>query len=161
MKHVRQKQSCRKFSKDFEMVHRGGGGPFKKKERPCGVLRASCWGRTPRLPVPAPSRAPGRRLPVRGPWALRSVSERAAGRRPETGPSAAAVLAHLRRSHPGALPGQSVRCGLLSAFGGYWQESVEEELCLHPCVRAVIRSFPRSFPLMPERLLKQRGPRSL
>ena len=29
--HVRQKQSCRKFSKDLEMVHRGGGGPFKKK----------------------------------------------------------------------------------------------------------------------------------
>ena len=93
------------------------------------------------------------------PGALRSVSEFFAGRRPET-VLVCGCSSRRTSSAPTPTPSQvkthTVVSFQPSAFTG--RSLLKEETSLQPCVRAIIRSFPHSFLLRPDKLLKQRGP---
>ena len=95
---------------------------------------------------------------LHGPWALRSISEFFAGRHPET--VLTCGCSSRLTSAPTTMPSQVETYAVVSfqpsVFTG--RSPLKEEISLHPCVRAIIRSFPHSFLLSPDKLLKQRGP---
>ena len=99
---------------------------------------------------------------LHGPWALQSVSEFFAGRRPETVLICSCSSRHTS-SAPAPTPSRVKTYAVVSfqpsAFTG--RSLLKEEISLHPCVCAIIHSFPHSFLLRPDKLLKQRDPSSL
>ena len=99
---------------------------------------------------------------LHGPWALQSVSEFFAGRRPKTVLICGCSSRHTSSAPtptPSRVKTHAVVSFQPSAFTG--RSLLKEEISLHPCVRAIICSFPHSFLLRPDKLLKQRGPSSL